>query len=94
VADPDATPPRVLGLINSLDAELRNITQDQHESPDQAEQRIDAVIARFTDLAMYLTKQHAEDQHSDRQSNSGAPSQTTSGLLGPGAIAARHEEAA
>lgn len=60
VDDPTQVPPEVNEILKELDTELKAIRQATALSIDEIEQRIEAVIARFTDLAESLNDDRDE----------------------------------
>jgi len=57
VDDPTQMPPDVSRLIRAMNQELTAIQADRTIGLDQAEARINAVLAQFVDLAQYLSDQ-------------------------------------
>jgi hypothetical protein len=55
--DPSQVPDNVERLLREMERELRAISGERDISPQQANDRIDAVILQFTELAEHLTDQ-------------------------------------
>jgi hypothetical protein len=65
VDDPEAIPERDNELIHRMNDELQAIRQTQGITPQQANSRIDAVIAEFSDLANSLNDQRQDTDVED-----------------------------
>jgi hypothetical protein len=65
VADPNEVPPRAREMVNQMNHELNGIASDQGMTMPAAEQQVNAVIAKFQDLAASLNDQRQETRDTD-----------------------------
>jgi hypothetical protein len=87
VDDPTRVPDEATELIKEMDRELREIHQSEDIGLSQAEARIDAVIARFSQTPLILDRQRDEKSTpGDPEVQVGDPSAPPGGTLDPTAV--------